>query len=274
MAGLSAQGVTANNAPLRTETVGTGPRIAWFLHGIFGQGRNWRSFAVKWLSNNPDFRAVLPDLRGHGGSLGAAPPHNLATCAADLEALPAPDLVVGHSFGGKVALTWAALRQFQGNLVIVDAPPGVVPMDRATTEADPRHVLTLLRSAPNDRAAARAHLLAAGLGPVVVDWLLLSLQREGNGWEWQYDLDAIHGLLNSYFTTNCWPALDLPRSPPAILVIAGRGGRWTAEELSHAGLCPGVRPVMLPSAGHWVHVDAPDALRSVLDAAVSPTAAA
>lgn len=53
------------------------------------------------------------DLRNHGrsaGIKGLGPPHNISTAAKDLADLvkargwPWPDVVVGHSMGGKVAL--------------------------------------------------------------------------------------------------------------------------------------------------------------------------
>lgn len=56
------------------------------------------------------------DLRNHGRSAGIKgfdPPHNMSTAAKDLADLvkargwPWPDVVVGHSMGGKVALDFA-----------------------------------------------------------------------------------------------------------------------------------------------------------------------
>lgn len=56
------------------------------------------------------------DLRNHGRSAaikGLGPPHNISTAAKDLADLvkargwPWPDVVVGHSMGGKVALDFA-----------------------------------------------------------------------------------------------------------------------------------------------------------------------
>ena len=63
-----------------------------------------------------EWRMVLVDLRNHGRSAGIKgfdPPHNMSTAAKDLADLvkardwPWPDVVVGHSMGGKVALDFA-----------------------------------------------------------------------------------------------------------------------------------------------------------------------
>lgn len=63
-----------------------------------------------------EWRMVLVDLRNHGrsaGIKGIVPPHNMSTAAKDLADLVKargwawPDVVVGHSMGGKVALDFA-----------------------------------------------------------------------------------------------------------------------------------------------------------------------
>src|SRR4051812_16958788 len=78
-----------------------------FLHGLLGQGGNWRSFARRLNDALPRWGAVLVDLRMHGASQGFLPPHDVFSAARDLAeleaALPGPvHAVLGHSFGGKV----------------------------------------------------------------------------------------------------------------------------------------------------------------------------
>jgi len=60
---------------------------------------------------------VLVDLRNHGNSAaikGLDPPHDMVNAAKDLANLVKsrgwvwPDVVIGHSMGGKVALEYAA----------------------------------------------------------------------------------------------------------------------------------------------------------------------
>lgn len=63
-----------------------------------------------------EWRMVLVDLRNHGKSAeleGLHPPHDIANAAKDLanlvksQAWSWPDVVIGHSMGGKVALQYA-----------------------------------------------------------------------------------------------------------------------------------------------------------------------
>ena len=54
------------------------------LHGILGSGVNWRTFAKRLVTARPEWGAVLVDLRMHGESQGAPPPHTLASAAVDV----------------------------------------------------------------------------------------------------------------------------------------------------------------------------------------------
>ena len=84
------------------------------LHGIYGACRNWGSVARRLVRARPDWSVVLVDLRSHGRSPRLSP-HTLDACADDLLRLEArlvlpADAVLGHSFGGKVALVYARAR--------------------------------------------------------------------------------------------------------------------------------------------------------------------
>ena len=89
----------------------TGEHVAFVLHGILGSGRNWRTFARRLAARAPAWTFVLFDLRHHGDSGAPPPPHTLDAVADDLAALAAevgrPQVVIGHSFGGKVAACYA-----------------------------------------------------------------------------------------------------------------------------------------------------------------------
>ena len=82
------------------------------LHGIYGSGRNWGSIARRLVDARPEWGVLLVDLRLHGASReGFQGPHTLAAAAADVDALVAEldfhaVAVLGHSFGGKVALVY------------------------------------------------------------------------------------------------------------------------------------------------------------------------
>ena len=86
-----------------------GPARVLAIHGLTGHGRRWHHLAGGHLS---DVAVLAPDLIGHGRSTYAAPwtiDANVAACAGLIEdEADGPVVVVGHSFGGAVALHLAA----------------------------------------------------------------------------------------------------------------------------------------------------------------------
>ena len=95
------------------------------LHGLFGSGKNWRSFA---RSIENDFQIWMPDARNHGES-----PHaetmsykemaEDVVCFLDNNALERI-MLLGHSTGGKTAMQ-VALRfpERDSCLIVVDIAP-------------------------------------------------------------------------------------------------------------------------------------------------------
>ena len=259
-------------AAVDSVVVGAQPeRTVYLVHGILGAGRNWRSFARRWADRRPDLRLVLVDQRNHGGAPPSLPPHDLAACAADLTSLAgefgAPDAVVGHSFGGKVALVWADLHQRP--VWVLDSPPGAEPHERSEGPDGVRRVLAALRAAPGaavDRSELRAALAGAGLPEAIVTWLLSSTRRRADGhWEWMWNLDGVEAMIADYFAWDLWPVAE---RVGATLVRAGRSDRWTASDLSRAAAAAAAGRIQwreLPGAGHWLHVDDPDGLLDRLD---------
>ena len=105
---------------------GEGPDLI-ILHGLFGSGNNWRSFAKK-LSK--DFRISLVDLRNHGRSPDSEEMDYvkmLEDVLLFLEQKTAGSVsILGHSMGGKTAMQ-LALRHPQKiqNLIVGDISPVV-----------------------------------------------------------------------------------------------------------------------------------------------------
>ena len=97
------------------------------IHGLTGHGMRWQTLATQHL---PNFSVLAPDLLGHGRSSWEAP-WTLDTNVAALADLLArettrPVVVVGHSFGGAVALKLAVARpDLVASLVLLDPAVGL-----------------------------------------------------------------------------------------------------------------------------------------------------
>lgn len=250
------------------------------LHGIYGKGRNWAAIARALIAARPDWAAALVDLRLHGASPAFTPPHTVAACAADVAALidggeawPAPaGAVVGHSFGGKVALSLLAdTRAPQpGQVWVMDSTPAP-----GEPEGTAWRMLDLVRGLPQHvatRAEAVDGLVGGGIGPDVAAWMASNLRRDGDGLAWALDWDAMEALLRDFFVRDLWPIVEAP--PPGIdlhFVKATQSSRLSEEacaRIEAAGRATGRVHLHRVEGGHWIHADNPAAITSLLAGAL------
>jgi pimeloyl-ACP methyl ester carboxylesterase len=274
---------------LAVRTVGAGGPWVVFVHGLFGQGKNWTTIA-KGLSDR--HRVALVDLPNHGHSPWTDRVDYVDMAeqlAAELARFGEPVTLVGHSMGGKVAMQLALRRpELLRALVVVDVSPTEYPVADARTE-DPDEELSpfadfiaamkaLDLDALQRRDDADRALRDAVPSSMVRSFLLQSLVRAGprggGGWRWRLNLDALDRDLE---------ALRGFPDPPAgaqfggpVLWIAGANSHYVLpEDRDHMlALFPATRLVRIKNAGHWVHAEQPEVfvetLRVFLDAVERP----
>jgi lipase len=190
------------------------------IHGLTGHGRRWQTLATQHL---PDVAIAAPDLVGHGRSSWAAPwtlDANVAALADLLDAdTEGPVVVVGHSFGGAVALNLAAARpDLVAALVLLDPAVG---LDGGWM----RDVADDMFASPDytDREEARSEKADGSWGEVEPDELdreldehLIELPNGRRGWR-----ISIPAMM-SYWSELARP-ITLPRKgTPTTLVRATR----------------------------------------------------
>ena len=264
----------ADQAFLNTLSVGTaGPRIA-FLHGLFGQGRNWNQIA-KAVSgpDGADARCLLVDLPDHGRSPWSQEFSLDAyadAVAATLRAEGDGDrwAVVGHSLGGKVAMVLALRHpELVERLVVVDiAPKGYGSLERF--EGYIREMQALPLAELTSRGDAEARFTEPD--PGVKAFLLQNLRRDGQAWRWQVNLDLVAGdaALGVDSRIADWPDdLDeLPAYEGPVLWVAGGDSRYVRREDGERMRrhFPSTRLFTIKGAGHWVHTDAPEIIVTAL----------
>lgn len=254
----------------------TPARWMLFLHGILGRGVNWRGFARRVVKRSPDWGGLLVDLRAHGDSRDVPPPDSLAACAEDLvklaESREAPvEGVLGHSFGGKVALAYAAEYEALRKLFVIDSYPGDRPDQRGSEHV--LRVIEMLDALPArfaDRPAFLAHVRDAGFSEGLARWLSQSLDPLGDGYEFGLDLPRIRTLLADYFERDLFEVIDPPRAGLDVHLVVGadsdvHDGEAEARVRDLDARHLGVTLHVIEGAGHWVHVDAPEALGAILE---------
>ncbi|SFB71894.1 Pimeloyl-ACP methyl ester carboxylesterase [Nocardioides terrae] len=241
----------------------TGSRVV-FLHGLFGQGRNWMTIA-KGLSDR--HRVALVDLPNHGRS--AWTEHvdylDMAAQVAALLKTEGPATVVGHSMGGKVAMVLALTRpDLVERLVVADMSPVDYGDDPDATDGVLGYARILL-DLDLSRLARREdadNLLAEQVSdPTIRAFLLQNLRREGqDGWRWAANLEAI---VRDGTVLSGWPAEALAGHQPyagRVLWLAGETSGYVQpaydETMRH--WFPHYRKVTIKGAGHWLHSEKPD----------------
>ena len=112
---------------LHSKKLGSGPPIV-ILHGFLGTSDNWITMA---RALEKEFTVDLLDQRNHGQSPHDSV-HTIEALAQDLdefiryEQLVNP-VIIGHSMGGKVAMTYASLFDNYSLLIVVDIAPRYYP---------------------------------------------------------------------------------------------------------------------------------------------------
>lgn len=246
----------------------------FFLHGFFGSGRNWSAVARGVMRARPDWECVLVDLRLHGESLDAPPPHTLAACALDVarlaESLPGSDTpraLLGHSFGGKVAMLSSAEPGAACEQVwVVDSTPAP-----GATGAGAQQMLELLSRLPatfGSRKAGADAIEAGGFPRFVAEWMASNLVREDEVFRWRFEVAEMRRMLLDFFRADLWPLVEQPPGDTEFQFIrATRSSIMaTADAERIARLESEGEPVRLHSleGGHWLNVDNPDGIISLL----------
>jgi pimeloyl-ACP methyl ester carboxylesterase len=236
-----------------------------FLHGLFGQGRNWTQVGKALADRH---RVLLVDLphHGHSGWDDGFDYLRVADQVARLLDADDPAALVGHSLGGKVAMV-LALRHpdLVERLCVVDVSP-VVYDHLSEFERYVAAMSGLDLGSLTQRSDADAALAAAVPNPTVRAFLLQNLHRDGDRWRWRANLDVLGAALPEI---GGWPEsrlAGLPPYPGPVLWVAGAGSSYITPEYAAAmdRWFPRTRKVTIKDAGHWVHSEQPAVFTEIL----------
>ena len=219
------------------------------LHGLFGSARNWQGIARQL---GTDYRLLLVDLRNHGNS----PHHNktgYTDMAEDIKALMRVlDMdkvaLLGHSMGGKVAMSFAlSYPGLVDKLLIMDIAP--VSYVRGFTALIDAMLAMPLKDIKSRSDAAR--ILAKDVGDAGVrTFLLQNLVRKKDGYEWRLNLEVLKAGLEEI---GGFPRQDRQYHGPA-LFLGGANSEYLLPRHHHAihALFPHARIETIAGAGSLV----------------------
>ncbi len=255
--------------------IGTGPDL-FILHGLYGSGDNWHGIARK-LSK--EFTIYLVDQRNHGRS-PHSPVHNYSEMADDLKELidatsNSPVNIIGHSMGGKTAMTFALKYGLQVNrLVNVDISPFSYNGMNGFSEQYNFHknIIDCFINTPIRNATSRkdieVYFAQFVSDPGIRMFLLKNLYRSKSGnFSWKLNIKAI---------SECLP--DIVGDVPPIKIGATsfintlfiKGGKSPYISIDDIDSIKSIfnnsKFITYENCGHWLHAEEPEKFVSdVLD---------
>lgn len=230
------------------------------LHGFTHTGSSWEPVTA---ALGERYRALTPDIRGHGAASEAAPV-TLEAVLGELEPLASPGelTLVGYSMGGRLALHAAlAWPQRVERLILIGASPGIAdPAEREErrradeqladeiegmdiAEFAHRWAQTPVLAGLPEPARERAHADRLRSTPA---GLARALRGLGTG--------ALPPL---------WDRLGELRMP--VVLVAGERDqkfRRIAEQMAES--IPDAGTAVVGGAGHAVHLEAPDGVAQII----------
>ncbi|SDK78210.1 Pimeloyl-ACP methyl ester carboxylesterase [Methylophilus rhizosphaerae] len=235
---------------LHYQILGQGQPLV-FLHGLFGSGDNWGAIA-RYFSQHYQVNSV--DLRNHGCS-----PHSdtqtYPEMAGDLldtlNALGADQIhLLGHSFGGKVAMQFATqYPQRVNKLIVVDM--GI----RAYADAHTQ-LIAAMQAVDLSQAQSRGEVdkaLAAAIPNLAVrQFLLTNLVKTEGQLHWRINLPALRANY-AHFQA----ALPAHYEKPCLFIRGERSDYVRQKDIVEIQQqFPRAEFVSLPT-DHWVHAEQP-----------------
>lgn len=241
---------------------GQGPALL-ILHGLFGSSANWRTVA-NILSN--DFTVYTLDARNHGNSPWSDSMSYSQMSDDVARFLDHFDIekahLLGHSMGGKTAMTFALNHARRVNrLVVAD----IAPKSYIKTNAG-MHVRFIdamqgmdINQLPGGRRQAE-QILADRLNEArpVVHFLLQNLLIRDRRASWRINLPVIKHSLNSIMG-----GFDTDKAPifgGSSLFLYGKNSNYVEphDHESIRKLFPNAAILGIENAGHWLHAEKPE----------------
>lgn len=248
---------------LNFKVKGSGKPIL-ILHGLFGMLDNWNSISNRLAEN---FSVYTVDQRDHGKS-DKSTEFGYEFIAEDLKYFcDENDLkeigIIGHSMGGKSAMTFAdRFPDYVQKLMVIDISP-------KTYDGGHEFILEAILSIPIESVTSRQevdellsrHIKAIGIRQFLMK--NLSRKKEG-GFEWKANFQ----LLNKHYPDILgMPELRQGNTLDTLFISGERSDYIIPEDHKLIlELYPNARIEVIENAGHWVHAEQPNAIIDKINA--------
>ncbi|WP_373777906.1 alpha/beta fold hydrolase [Glaesserella sp.] len=226
-----------------------------FLHGLFGDFNNLGAIARAFSTH---YSILKVDLRNHGQSFHSDK-MDYPLMAQDLRDLLLhlhiqDAIVIGHSMGGKTAMTLAHIApELVERLVVIDIAPVAYPLHR---HDDIFAGLFAVKAAkPANRIEARNAIAQAIPNEGIQQFMLKSFDPQSPEL-FKFNLS---GLKQNYENLMGWQAVKVDKPT---LFIKGELSDYLQEKDTQTILAqfPQAKSFIVSNADHWVHAEKPEAV--------------
>ena len=266
--------ITLHGHKVNFQAAGDGPLLI-LLHGITSTSDAWREVMPALTER---YTVVAPDLIGHGRSAKPRGDYSLGAYAAGVRDLLAVlgfegGTVVGHSFGGGIAMQFSYLfPEYVERMALIGSGglgKEVHPLLRAATLPGSEWVLPLLAREWSVKAGDAVRSVAARVGieagPDIAEFArgYASLVEEGASEAFVHTMRSVidHegqrvSALDRLYLADQLPTLFIWGDTDPVIPV--EHGRRAHEIVAHS------RYVEIPGSGHWPMLDAPERIVSEL----------
>ncbi|OTA16512.1 acyl-CoA esterase [Xenorhabdus vietnamensis] len=223
------------------------------IHGLFGDLNN---LGVLGRDLQQHYPVIQIDVRNHGISSRMENmdyrdmAQDVLTLLDELNVSKA--IIIGHSMGGKIAMTMTAVAPERiEKIVVIDMAPVTYPVRRHNSIFAALHKVTAAGVQTRQAATNIMHQDIREEG--VIQFLLKSF-RQG---EWKFNLPV---LQNEYEKIIGWETIPAWHKPA--LFIRGGNSDYITEEYREdiVSQFPQAIAWVVAGCGHWVHAEKPEAV--------------
>jgi esterase len=248
---------------------GAGPPLI-ILHGLYGSSDNWLSIAGR-ISNY--FTVYLPDQRNHGRSPHSGL-HDYEAMSDDLfelvsELKTGKFYLAGHSMGGKTAIRFAMRwPEMLEGLLVADISPFETKTSNSGSYNQHLSILKILAETDISKATSRTELeklfterIPSGM---MTGLIMKNINRSHDGrFSWRINNASLLNNIDLITDSVADPEGSYePLTGFPVLFLKGENSDYLPQEdfTKILRLFPAAEFRIIKNAGHWVHVDNPEAV--------------
>jgi 2-succinyl-6-hydroxy-2,4-cyclohexadiene-1-carboxylate synthase len=230
------------------------------LHGFTHTGASWDPVVT---ALGESYRAIAPDIRGHGSASELAPV-TLEAVLDDVRAQAPSDgfTLAGYSMGGRIALHGALAMPGQvRRLVLIGASPGIAdPADRAERRRADERLAREIEASEIDAFARRwaGNPVLAGLSDATLARVHADRLRSTPAGLAR----ALRGL-GTGALPSLWERLG-ELAMPVTLIVGERDEKFRGRAEAMAQRIADPALIVVPDAGHAVHLEAPARVAEII----------